>query len=129
MVKARRAPRPKAPIEAEETPPPYWQALLTPIVAHSFDEIGISVSLWSSGDWWESIHRIPNVTSFESEHGVARRRQQSPHRPISRQPELIRVEKQDPVCPRLARQCRFVATPGLQVEVPGFVEVTHADAP
>jgi len=48
--------------------------LLTPIVAHSFDEIGISVSLWSSGDWWESIHRVQNVTSFESEHGVQSRR-------------------------------------------------------
>ena len=43
-------------------------------MAHSFDEIGVSVSLWSSGDWWESIHRVQNMTSFESEHGVQSRR-------------------------------------------------------
>jgi AraC-like DNA-binding protein len=55
-------------------PLPNWQGLLTPVVAHAFSELGISVSLWLSGDWWHPIHLEPSVTAFEYDHGVASRR-------------------------------------------------------
>ncbi len=55
-------------------PLPNWQGLLTPVVAHAFSELRISVSLWLSGDWWHPIHLEPSVTSFEYDHGVAKHR-------------------------------------------------------
>jgi AraC-like DNA-binding protein len=48
--------------------------MLAPVVAHAFNEIQISVSLWIPKDWWHSIHFVPNVSAFEYEYGVERRR-------------------------------------------------------
>jgi AraC-like DNA-binding protein len=55
-------------------PLPNWVGLLTPVVAHAFSELGVSVTLWLSGDWWHPIHLVPNVSSFEYDFGVAARR-------------------------------------------------------
>jgi AraC-like DNA-binding protein len=44
------------------------------VVAHSFAELEISISLWLSGDFWHPIHIVPNISAFESNSGVASRR-------------------------------------------------------
>jgi hypothetical protein len=58
------------------TPPPLpnWQALLTPVVANTFQDLGISVALWVTGVFWHPIHVIPNVIAFETENRVEDRR-------------------------------------------------------
>jgi AraC-like DNA-binding protein len=53
---------------------PERPALLAPLLANAFDELHISVALWIEGDWWYPIHVVPNVSSFEFEHGVEARR-------------------------------------------------------
>jgi AraC-like DNA-binding protein len=57
-----------------ETPPPYWHALLSPLVTYTFDELRVSTALWVSGDWWEPIHVVPGVADFEQEHEVQSKR-------------------------------------------------------
>jgi AraC-like DNA-binding protein len=68
--------RPAAP-----SPPrlPGWPTLLSPVVAEAFEElrIGVSVALWTDdGPYaqWYAIRTVPDVTSFEYEHGVESRR-------------------------------------------------------
>jgi AraC-like DNA-binding protein len=53
---------------------PDWPGLLTPIVAHAFDELDISVALWISGEFWHPIHIVPNISVFEQDYGVMPRR-------------------------------------------------------
>ena len=55
-------------------PLPNWQALLTPVVANTFQDLGISVALWVTGVFWHPIHVIPNVIAFETENRVEDRR-------------------------------------------------------
>ncbi|HEV8247051.1 MAG TPA: AraC family transcriptional regulator [Polyangiaceae bacterium] len=76
-----RARAPASPIWAAPPPPlPNWQALLTPVVAHAFDELQISVALWIAGEWWHPIHVVPNVIACEHEHGVEEQRFAYNHR-------------------------------------------------
>ena len=49
-------------------------ALLAQVVGGIFHVLRVSASLWEAGYWW-SLHSVPNVTSFESEHGVETERQ------------------------------------------------------
>jgi AraC-like DNA-binding protein len=58
------------------TPPalPGVRALLTPVAAHTFEELRISVSFWNARDFWHSIVLVPNIGSFELEHGVQGKR-------------------------------------------------------
>jgi AraC-like DNA-binding protein len=49
-------------------------ALLAQVVGGIFHVLRVSASLWEDGYWW-SLHSVPNVTSFESEHGVETERQ------------------------------------------------------
>jgi len=64
------------------TPPalPSVRALLTPVVAHAFEELRISVSFWNVRDFWHSIALIPNVSAFELEHGTQAQRWPYNHR-------------------------------------------------
>jgi AraC-like DNA-binding protein len=59
-------------------PLPSWSAVLAPVVAHTFEELRISVSLNTKHqgmhDQWHPFHIATDVTSFEYEHGVAARR-------------------------------------------------------
>ena len=50
------------------------QALLTPVVANTFDQLSVNVALWITGDWWYPIHTNPSVLDVEYEHVVASRR-------------------------------------------------------
>jgi AraC-like DNA-binding protein len=66
---------------ASPSPPrlPGWPTLLTPVVAEAFGElrIGVSVALWTDdGPYaqWYAIRSVPDVTSFEYEHGVESKR-------------------------------------------------------
>ena len=49
-------------------------ALLAQVVGGIFHVLRVSASLWEAGYWW-SLYSVPNVTSFESEHGVETERQ------------------------------------------------------
>jgi len=73
---ASRRTKSSKPAPEAMTPPtlPNWHGLLTPVVAHTFDELRVSVALWIAGDYWYPIHIVPNVNDFEYEHGVASRR-------------------------------------------------------
>jgi AraC-like DNA-binding protein len=62
------------PLQSLLGPAVNWQALLTPVVANSFDQLSISVALWITGDWWYPIHTMPSVLDVEYEHAVASRR-------------------------------------------------------
>jgi len=53
---------------------PNWHGLLTPVVAHAFDDLGISVALWIRGASWYPIHGVRSIADFEYEHGIASRR-------------------------------------------------------
>jgi AraC-like DNA-binding protein len=48
---------------------PYEHSLLGPVVSGFFDELGVSVTLLDARNW-HPIHEVPNVLSFELEHGV-----------------------------------------------------------
>jgi AraC-like DNA-binding protein len=63
-------------------------ALLSQVVSGVFQMLRISASLWEGGYWW-SLHSVPNVTSFESEHGVETERQAYNDRMFAR----VRKEK------------------------------------
>ena len=72
---------PDALLSAVTRPPlPNWQALLTPVVTNTFDELDIGVAFWLGGDFWQSIHVTKNVVSFEAEHGSEQRRWSYNHR-------------------------------------------------
>ena len=64
----------RKPVVLKPPPLPNWQALLTPVVANTFQDLGVSVALWVTGVFWHPIHVIPNVIAFESENGVEERR-------------------------------------------------------
>jgi AraC-like DNA-binding protein len=62
--------------------------LLAPLVANAFEELRISVSvaLWTDlGPYptWHPFHVVPNIASFEYEHGVEARRWRYNHRTFS----------------------------------------------
>jgi AraC-like DNA-binding protein len=44
---------------------PGWPGLLTPVISNAFRELGISVAIWISDNFWHTIHYAPDVTSFE----------------------------------------------------------------
>jgi AraC-like DNA-binding protein len=50
------------------------RATLTPVLAHAFHELGISVSLWTERDWWYPLHIVPSVAELENYHGKIRER-------------------------------------------------------
>ena len=67
---------------------PTWPTLLAPLVANAFEELRISVSvaLWTDlGPYptWHPFHVVPNIASFEYEHGVEARRWRYNHRTFS----------------------------------------------
>ncbi|HEV8246145.1 MAG TPA: hypothetical protein VGP93_10275, partial [Polyangiaceae bacterium] len=53
---------------------PAWPGLLSPLVVHTFVELGVAVSLWMTGDYWYPLHELRNVSDVEYEHGAAPRR-------------------------------------------------------
>ncbi|HEV8247587.1 MAG TPA: AraC family transcriptional regulator [Polyangiaceae bacterium] len=57
-------------LAASPATPPSLPALLTPIAAHAFNELQVSVSFQSARGTWESITRIPSVVEFEIEYGA-----------------------------------------------------------
>ena len=64
---------------------PAWPTLLAPLVANAFEEfrISVSVALWTDEGvypTWHPFHVVPNVSSFEYEHGVEARRWRYNHR-------------------------------------------------
>jgi len=64
---------------------PAWPTLLAPLVANAFEEfrISVSVALWTDQGvypTWHPFHVVPNVSSFEYEHGVEARRWRYNHR-------------------------------------------------
>src|SRR5450432_479084 len=79
-VAESKSPRPKLPDGRE----PRWEslgtkrvnleALLTPVLAHAFDELEVSVSIWTGADRWYPIRVGPNVAQLEAHHGVIRKR-------------------------------------------------------
>jgi AraC-like DNA-binding protein len=79
---------------------PAWPTLLTPLVANAFEELRVSVSvaLWTDqGPYptWHPFHVVPNIASFEYEHGVEARRWRYNHRTfaqVRRERRLIRGE-------------------------------------
>jgi AraC-like DNA-binding protein len=67
---------------------PTWPTLLAPLVANAFEELRISVSvaLWTDQGLyptWHPFHVVPNIASFEYEHGVEARRWRYNHRTFS----------------------------------------------
>jgi AraC-like DNA-binding protein len=58
------------------TPPalPGIRALLTPVAAHAFEQLRVSVSFWNARDFWHSIVLVPGMVGFEIEHGVTGKR-------------------------------------------------------
>jgi len=73
---AARRPAKRKRIWAKPPPPPLpaWHGLLAPVAANAFSELGITVSLWITGDHWSPFHVVPSVIQFEHEHGVGPRR-------------------------------------------------------
>ncbi|HEV8245501.1 MAG TPA: hypothetical protein VGP93_07025, partial [Polyangiaceae bacterium] len=84
MKRPRRRPfRPRKRSGNQAPPPPLkrllsprlkQQALLTPVVASAFGELGIGVSLWIGEDQWYPIHSELGVMHFEFDFGVIPRR-------------------------------------------------------
>jgi AraC-like DNA-binding protein len=73
---------------------PSWHALLTPVVANAFDDLGVSVALWLTGDYWHAIHTVGDIIRFEPEFGVERRRWDYNRRSFARvhkQKKLLRA--------------------------------------
>ena len=50
-------------------PERFGHALVAPVVAHVFEAIGVSATLWDGRRWWV-IHNEPSVSEFEHEHRV-----------------------------------------------------------
>jgi AraC-like DNA-binding protein len=50
---------------------PESHGLLSHVVAHAFDDLEVTVSIWVKKDHWYAFHSVPNVTAFEYEHGAA----------------------------------------------------------
>jgi AraC-like DNA-binding protein len=65
---------PPPPIQELLDPVVSWPALIASVVAHAFGELGISVSVWVTGDFWYPIQHENDVSAFEYEYGVATRR-------------------------------------------------------
>ena len=83
---------PDALVSAVTRPPlPNWQALLTPVVTNTFDELDIGVAFWLGGDFWQSIHVTNNVVSFEAEHGSEQRRWSYNHRIFAEVVKTLRI--------------------------------------
>jgi AraC-like DNA-binding protein len=61
-------------------PLPNWQALLTPVVTNTFDELEIAVAFWLGGDFWQPIHVAPNIVRAETEHGAEQHRWRYNHK-------------------------------------------------
>jgi len=47
----------------------FGHALLAPVVAHVFEALGVSSTLWDGRNWW-TIHSEPSLSEFEAEHRV-----------------------------------------------------------
>ena len=47
----------------------FGHALVAPVVAHVFEAIGVSATLWDGRHWWV-IHNEPSVSEFEHEHRI-----------------------------------------------------------
>jgi AraC-like DNA-binding protein len=47
----------------------FGHALVSPLVAHVFEALGISATIWDGRHWWV-IHSEPSVLEFEEEHRV-----------------------------------------------------------
>jgi AraC-like DNA-binding protein len=47
----------------------FGHALVAPVVAHVFEALRVSATLWDGRHWW-AIHSEPNVSEFEAEHRV-----------------------------------------------------------
>jgi AraC-like DNA-binding protein len=50
-------------------PPGFGHALVSPLVAHVFEALGVSANLWDGRHWW-AIHSEPSVLEFEEEYRV-----------------------------------------------------------
>src|SRR4051812_40826570 len=59
-------------------PVPRWSGVLAPIIANAFQDLRISVALYTKEEGvpeeWYPIHVAPNVTSFEFASGTVSRR-------------------------------------------------------
>src|SRR6476660_10499875 len=64
------------PLPALLAPLQNWDALLALVLADTFEELNVSVSLWMKGDWWYPIHIVEGqgILAFEYAYGVGARR-------------------------------------------------------
>jgi AraC-like DNA-binding protein len=58
---------PRTRLHRHETPPGFGHALVAPVVAHVFETLGVSATLWDGRHWW-AIHSEPSILAFEAEH-------------------------------------------------------------
>ncbi|HEV8247099.1 MAG TPA: hypothetical protein VGP93_15080, partial [Polyangiaceae bacterium] len=86
MVRPGRRARHEAPTPSDWVPAPLPRSagLFAPVLAHTFTELGVSASLWVSGDWWHPLCETQNVTLFEYEYGVAASRHEYNRKCLSR---------------------------------------------
>ena len=56
--------------------PGFGHALLSPMVAHIFQELRISATVWDHGVYWMPLHTHPTLEPFEQQHGNDHQRHQ-----------------------------------------------------
>jgi AraC-like DNA-binding protein len=54
----------------------FGHALLSPMVAHAFEELRVAAAVWDHDVYWMPIHTRPALDSFEQEHGRDEERRQ-----------------------------------------------------